>query len=52
MLTLGSLGRIVMVDVPKAISKATIDWTEWENTLEKTEDMSPVFTEMYDPLPP
>lgn len=36
-----------MINVPKAISKVTIDWTEWEHTLEKTEDMRPIFTDMY-----
>lgn len=42
-----SLGRIVMVDVPKTISKATINWEEWEHTLAKTDGMRPIFTDMY-----
>lgn len=46
-LNTGSLGRVVMVDVPKAISKVTIDWQEWEHTLAKTDDMHPIFTDMY-----
>lgn len=47
MLNPRSLGRIVMVNVPKAISKVTIDWHEWEHTLTKTDGMRPIFTDMY-----
>lgn len=47
MLNSRSLGRVVMVNVPKAISKVTIDWQEWEHTLAKVDGMRPIFTDMY-----
>lgn len=36
-----------MVNVPKSISKVTIDWQEWEHTLAKVDGMRPIFTDMY-----
>ncbi|KAI5850402.1 hypothetical protein DFP73DRAFT_539236 [Morchella snyderi] len=41
-----SLGRVILADVPKSLSKSSIDWTEWWQSLTKAPEIKTIFTDI------
>ncbi|RPB02363.1 hypothetical protein L873DRAFT_1826762 [Choiromyces venosus 120613-1] len=42
-----SLGRIVLVDVPKNLYRRGIEWRDWESSMEKLKEIKTYFTSVY-----